>query len=78
MSFHHHHPDMIKSIRLSTLALLAIPMASSQLSSCASNEEFEQRMDKRNEGYTNYDERRRIRLDARQERTDAWYARAMR
>ena len=48
------------------------------LVSCASNDSFDERMDRRNDRYMSYDERRRIRLDARQERTDAWYARHMR
>ncbi len=47
------------------------------LGSCASNDEFQDRMDRRNDGYMNYNERRGIRLDARQERTDAWFDRAM-
>jgi hypothetical protein len=34
-------------------------------------------MDKRNESYSNYSERREIRTDARQERTDAWFERQM-
>ncbi len=45
--------------------------------SCASNEEFEQRMNKRNDAYSNYNERRAIRTDARQERTDMWFDRHM-
>jgi hypothetical protein len=47
------------------------------LSSCASNEAFEQRMERRNDTYMNYNERRKMRLDARQERTDAWFDRVM-
>ena len=45
--------------------------------SCASNEDFAERMDRRNEHYMNYNERRKIRLDARQQRTDAWFERHM-
>ncbi len=45
--------------------------------SCASNEELQQRMDKRNEAYSNYNERRKIPTEARQERTDMWYERHM-
>lgn len=47
------------------------------LASCASNEQFQQRMDQRNETYSNYNDRRKARLDARQERTDMWYDRVM-
>jgi hypothetical protein len=45
--------------------------------SCASNEEFQERMDQRNDTYSNYNDRRKIRLEARQERTDMWYDRHM-
>ncbi len=38
------------------------------LASCASNDDFEDRMDRRNDSYGNLQERRAIRLDARQER----------
>jgi len=41
--------------------------------SCASNEELQQRMDQRNDNYASFTERREIRTDARQERTDMWY-----
>lgn len=58
-----------------TLATLMIITA--LLSSCASNEDFQQRMDQRNDAYSNYNERRQIRTDARQERTDMWFDRHM-
>ena len=45
--------------------------------SCASNDQLQQRMDKRNDAYSNYNERRKIRTEARQERTDMWYDRHM-
>lgn len=45
--------------------------------SCVSNEQFEQRMDDRNDAYRSYNERRNTRLDARQERTDMWFDRVM-
>ncbi len=45
--------------------------------SCVSNEQFEERMDRRSRGYEKVQERREIRLDERQERTDAWFDRAM-
>jgi hypothetical protein len=61
----------MKSILLLSSALILT------LTSCVSNDEFQDRMDRRNEGYGNFQERRAIRLDARQERTDAWYDRAM-
>ncbi len=41
--------------------------------SCASNEELQHRMDKRNDAYSSLSERREIRADARQERTDMWF-----
>jgi outer membrane lipoprotein-sorting protein len=46
--------------------------------SCASNnEDFQDRMDRRNEAYSDFNERRKIRLQARQERTDMWFDRVM-
>lgn len=45
--------------------------------SCASNDALQQRMDGRNEAYGSLNERREIRADARQERTDMWYDRHM-
>ncbi|MES2476987.1 MAG: hypothetical protein V4640_14480 [Verrucomicrobiota bacterium] len=45
--------------------------------SCASNEQLQQRVDKRNDAYSNYNERREIRTEARQERTDMWFERHM-
>ena len=47
------------------------------LSSCESNAELEDRLEKRNESYSSYQDRREIRQDARQERTDAWFDRVM-
>jgi hypothetical protein len=61
---------------MKTPILLAI-LASLGFVSCASNDEFQDRMDQRNDSYSNYNERRKIRLDARQERTDMWYDRHM-
>ncbi|MEO5916772.1 MAG: hypothetical protein ABIS50_21270 [Luteolibacter sp.] len=58
-----------------TIAILLI--TATFCASCASNEQLQQRMDKRNESYSNYNERREIRTDARQERTDMWYDRHM-
>ncbi len=49
----------------------------SALTSCASNEELQDRLDRRNDKYTNLQDRRQMRQDARQERTDAWFDRAM-
>ena len=47
------------------------------LSSCASNEELEDRLDERNDNYQSLQDRRQIRQDARQDRTDAWFDRVM-
>ena len=62
---------------MNRITLLAVLFVSAACFSCASNDEFQDRMDKRNESYSNYNERREIRLDARQERTDMWFDRAM-
>ncbi|RYD31547.1 MAG: hypothetical protein EOP87_14505 [Verrucomicrobiaceae bacterium] len=58
-----------------TIALVAA--STILLTSCGSNEDFQQRMDKRNEAYSNYNDRRKIRTEARQERTDMWFERHM-
>jgi len=59
----------------STTAVLLIVAACCV--SCASNEQLQQRMDARNDAYSNYNERREIRTDARQERNDMWFDRHM-
>ena len=62
------------SLRLSALALLS---GSVLLSSCASNEALEERLDQRNANYDNLQERRGMRQQARDERDDAWFDRVM-
>jgi hypothetical protein len=62
----------MKAIHI-TLVLTAICC----LTSCSSNEELQERLDKRNETYSNFQDRREMRADARQQRTDAWFDRAM-
>lgn len=47
------------------------------LTSCSSNEELQERLDKRTDTYSNFQDRREMRADARQQRTDAWFDRAM-
>lgn len=59
------------------LSCLAALIAALGVCSCASNDEFQDRMDRRNDAYSNYNDRRKTRLDARQERTDMWYDRVM-
>ncbi len=59
------------------LTVIALAVASSALTSCASNEELQQRLDERNERYYKLSERREMRTDARQARTDAWFDRVM-
>jgi hypothetical protein len=62
-------------MKLRTIATLLI--VTTLCASCASNDHLQQRMDNRNDAYSNYNERRQIRTDARQERTDMWYDRHM-
>lgn len=57
--------------------ILAVALLALSLSSCASNDELQERMEKRNDAYSNLQERREIRQGARQERTDAWFDRVM-
>jgi len=48
-------------------------------SSCSSksNDELARRLDKRNDAYLNWQERRKIRQEAREERYQAWFDRIM-
>jgi len=45
--------------------------------SCSSNSEYKKELDDRNKAYSSYNERVQMRRQARQERTDMWYDRAM-
>lgn len=56
--------------------LILLPLAT-LFTSCASNEDVQERVDKRTDAYEKFEERREIRTDARQERTDAWFDRVM-
>jgi hypothetical protein len=64
------------SIVVRSVSIL-LAAAASSLVSCASNEELQDRLDDRNDSYSNLQERREMRQDARQERTDAWFDRVM-
>lgn len=59
------------------VAAFVLVTASLGLSSCASNDKLQDRLDHRNDAYSNLQERREMRQDARQERTDAWFDRVM-
>jgi hypothetical protein len=60
--------------RAAAFALVAVTAV---LSSCGSNEDLQKRLDDRNDWYGDVQERREMRQDARQERTDAWFDRVM-
>jgi hypothetical protein len=62
---------------MKTTPYIALPIIAACCASCASNEQLQNRMDRRNEGCSNYNERREICADARQERTDMWFDRHM-
>lgn len=64
-------------LHMSTVATLVLAAALLSLSSCASNDKLQDRLDHRNDAYSNLQERREMRQDARQERTDAWFDRVM-
>jgi hypothetical protein len=66
----------LTSIAVRSVSIL-LAAAASSLVSCASNEELQDRLDDRNESYSNLQERREMRQDARQQRTDAWFDRVM-
>lgn len=59
------------NMKIQSIASLMIIAAC--CASCASNEDLQQRMDQRNANYSSFTERREIRTDARQERTDMWF-----
>lgn len=65
-------PRLIRISNLLFLGLAALSMVS-----CASNDELRQRKDSQNDAYMSLQERREIRLDAREERYDARYDRIM-
>lgn len=68
---------------LAVIAMSACAGLSGLLSSCASDEDddddytLEQKLKKRNDWYLDWQHRRQLRQDARQERTDAWFDRVM-
>lgn len=62
--------------RAISFVLLALS-ASILAPSCASNEELEQRLDRRTESYSKYQDRKKMRAEARDDRYDAWYDRVM-
>lgn len=68
----HPQPFHFMPIKLSLLAAVTCALAS-----CSSNEELQDRMDKRNDSYYKLQERREIRQEARDDRYDAWFDRIM-
>jgi hypothetical protein len=68
--------------RNSILCLLLAGIAVGALCSCASKKKDEdlplsEKLEERNLSYASYSERRRMRLEARQQRTDMWFKRVM-
>lgn len=47
------------------------------LTGCATGEDLDRKLEKRNENYLQREENRQKRKDAREERYDAWYDRVM-
>jgi hypothetical protein len=69
-------------LRSIVFSLLLAGIAFGPLCSCASHHEdddlpLEEKLEKRNSSYASYNEKRRARLQARQERTDMWFKRVM-
>ncbi len=68
-------------IRFLILCLLLAGIAGGALCSCASHADDDltqqQKLEKKNREYADYNERRRARIQARQERTDMWFKRVM-
>jgi hypothetical protein len=63
------------AVRL-TLVILGSAILGSSCST-KSNEELARRLEKRNDAYFNWQERRKIRQEAREERYQAWFDRIM-
>ncbi len=66
-------------LQKTTLYLLAAALLTCIISSCANNssEEYSDKLSRKNEKYSDYNERRRLRVEARQKRTDEWFKRIM-
>lgn len=60
------------------ISLIFLALGASMFApSCASNEELAQRLDRRTESYSKYQDRKKMRAEARDDRYDAWYDRVM-
>jgi hypothetical protein len=60
------------------LPLLLLTLGSlTPFTSCSNNAEYKKELEDRNKAYSSYNERIQMRREARQERTDMWYDRAM-
>jgi len=70
------HPTKI-SIFCPVRVFLALA-AVAAFASCASNDELQERMDRRNDNSSSLQDRRAIRQEAREQRSDDWYERVMR
>ena len=70
------HLTITSSTRACLLLATAMGLGSG-LTSCASNEELQDRVDKRNDAYSQYQDRRKIRSNAMDERYRAHYDRVM-
>jgi len=64
------------SIRAILLAGCGLCLASG-LTSCASNDKLQERLDRRTDAAVNYQERRKMRNEANDVRYNAWYDRVM-
>jgi hypothetical protein len=59
------------------VSLAALLAATAGLASCTSDDGLEGRLERRNDRYSGFQDRREARQDARQDRTDAWFDRVM-
>ena len=68
---------ILNSLCLSFTQAILLSFAILGICSCESNDDLQDRLHSRNDSYSNFQERRQMRQDARQERTDAWFDRVM-
>jgi hypothetical protein len=59
------------------MSLVALLVSAATLVSCTSDDGLEGRLERRNDTYSSFQDRREARQDARQGRTDAWFDRVM-
>ena len=74
---HRHKFPMFHLNKLCRCVLALVTAGLLLSTSACESDDLEERLDRRNDTYQEFQDRRTLRRDARQERTDAWYDRVM-